>query len=200
MLEFHRRTTRSSGSITLFPGAFNPPTRAHLAMALASLDFSAEVVFVLPREFPHKDFSGPGFTQRLEMLMRVCEAYPAFSVASCQRGLFIDVARAARAAGESQERIYLLCGADAAQRILEWDYGGEDGIEQQLEEYELLVAPRLTGYAPPATLAPRIHSIAVSAGHQQISSTAVRLGIARGSNWRDWVPEEIAGLVERLYS
>ena len=200
MLQFHRRERRAVKALTLFPGAFNPPTRAHLAMAQSALEFSDEAVFVLPREFPHKEYAGPDFEQRLEMLLGATARHAAFSVASCERGLFIDIARAARAAGETQPRLLLLCGADAAERILEWDYGEADAIERQLEEFELLVAPRLREYVPRSALATRVQSMAVSQEFQEMSSTAIRLEVARGSKWRDWVPDEIAALVERYYS
>lgn len=68
------------------------------------------------------------------------------------------------------------------------------------KEFQLLVAPRLTSYQPPAALAGKIHAISVSPGDQRLSSTAVRLEISRGSGWRMWVPEEIAPLIERHYS
>src|SRR5574338_677445 len=167
MFEFHRRQKPAPAALTLFPGAFNPPTRAHLAMASAALERSDEVVFVLPRVFPHKEYEGPDFRQRLQMLIAATGPHPAFSVASCDRGLFIDIVRAARAAGERQPRLFFLCGADAACRILEWDYGAEGAIAAQLEE---------------------------------ISSTAIREEIARGDRWREWIPPEIAALVEKLYS
>lgn len=200
MLQFHRRETRGVRALTLFPGAFNPPTRAHLAMAAAALRISDETVFVLPRELPHKDYAGPDFQRRLDMLLAVAALNPAFSVASTARGLFIDIARAARASGESQPRLFLLCGADAAARIIDWRYGEEDAIERQLEEFELLVAPRLLSYSPPAALARRIVSLSLPEEFQELSSTAIRRAVARGANWRAWVPEEIAGLVELYYS
>ena len=57
--------------VALFPGAWNPPTVAHLAIARAALTWSDEVVWLLPRAFPHKSFDGAPFEDRLHMLRRI---------------------------------------------------------------------------------------------------------------------------------
>src|SRR5579863_363849 len=51
-LEFFRRAAGEPHSLGVLPAAFNPPTRAHLALARAALGIVEEVLLVLPREFP----------------------------------------------------------------------------------------------------------------------------------------------------
>ena len=50
-----------------------------------------EVLFVLPREFPHKEYSGASFVERIEMLRAAVADGPAFSwlppIGDCSRRL-----------------------------------------------------------------------------------------------------------------
>ena len=64
-------------------------------------------------------------------------------------GLFVEIAREAREQYPGAD-IYLLCGRDAAERILTWDYGDPDFARKMLQEFKLLVAPRVGSYEPPA--------------------------------------------------
>ncbi len=125
MIEFHKGDLVSQGSLGIFPGAFNPPTNAHLALADAArtqhrLD---QVVFLLPRVFPHKQFVGAAFEDRLALLEVALSGSPNFAMASSEEGLFIEIARSFREACASSVELFLLCGRDAARRIAEWDYG-----------------------------------------------------------------------------
>jgi len=194
-MEFHLRASARGESAVLFPGAFNPPTRAHLAMASAALAWAPEVIFVLPRAFPHKGYEGPGFEQRLEMLLK---AAGGFSVASSSGGLFIEMVREAQEADPALQCLFVLCGRDAAERIVGWDYPVELSIDRQLEEFELLVAPRGGCYPAPSQLASKIHLLLLE-GCEEVSATEIRRRIAAGEPWRDLVPESIADLVEKNY-
>ena len=60
------RGAGDSRRVGLFPAAWNPPTLAHLALAEAGLAFADEVLLVLPRVFPHKEFEQASFDLRLE--------------------------------------------------------------------------------------------------------------------------------------
>lgn len=197
-MEFFRRAEARGDAAVLFPGAFNPPTRAHLALAGAALAWAPEVVFVLPRRFPHKDYEGPTFDERLELLLRATADDPAFSVAGSSAGLFIDIARAARSADPALQRLLILCGRDAAERIVSWDYGDPAALARHLDEYELLVAPRAGAYEPPPALARRIHPLEID-GCDEVSATEVRDRIRRGLPVDTLVPASIARRVHSLY-
>jgi len=70
VMEFFRRAPAFPSRLGVFPGSFNPVTAAHLALARAALNNVDEVVFVLPRVFPHKHYHDKDatFEERLELL------------------------------------------------------------------------------------------------------------------------------------
>jgi nicotinate-nucleotide adenylyltransferase len=184
-------------SVALLAGAWNPPTRAHVELARAALGWARRAVFVLPRAFPHKPLDGAPFEQRVEWIRALAALDPRFAAAVSEGGLFLEMAREARALGA--QRVFHVCGADAAARILGWDYGPLPPIEQQLEEYELLVAPRPLPFRPPEHLRPRVHTLIVPASLDGISSTEVRRRIAAGEPWRHLVPEPLAASIGAAY-
>lgn len=188
-------------SLGILPGAFHPPTRAHLALARAALDSgeTQEVLFVLPENFPHKEYDSVHLERRIEMLQASTMMDARFSIGVTTGGLFLEIARDCRR-HYSEARLRFLCGADAAERIVSWDYGDLPAIEEQLREYELLVAARGWSYEPPAELRNSITSLAVMEDVDGISSTEVRERIRRGVEWRHLVPEAIHDLIARNYS
>ena len=194
-MDFHIRADADPKSLALLPGAFNPPTRAHLAMAESALNVVDEVVFLLPRAFPHKEYSGACFETRVEWLRAALASNPRFSLASSDRGLFIDLAREARIHYGAGVELFVLCGRDAAERIVNWDYGGGDSIEKQLEVYQLLVASRGGHYRAPRQIRNRVRSIGLPPGLEQISSSEVRRRIDAGEKWRHLVPDQVALLI-----
>jgi nicotinate-nucleotide adenylyltransferase len=196
---FFRRAAGRPATLGVLAGTFNPPTRAHLALAAAALGTAEEVVFVLPRVFPHKEYAGASFEDRVRMLELAAAHEPRYSIASTEAGLFIDVARACRRAYGAGVRIVFPCGSDAAARIVNWDYGRAGAIAGQLEEFELLVAERGSRYTPPPELAARIHALEIDPAVRQVSSTEVRERIGRGEPWRHLVPEAIAAVAEKCY-
>ena len=191
-MEWIAKPERMPSRLGLLPGSFNPPTRAHVALAEAALAIVDEVILVMPRAFPHKTFEGATAEERIEMMRRIACSRRGFGAAIADRGLYIDIVREARSEYHRAE-IHLVCGRDAAERFLTWDYGEHGAAERMLEEFRLLVAPRLGPFEPPPHLA---HAIAaLDAGdYDECSSTLVRSGC--GLNL---VPEEIAELVQRIY-
>src|SRR5690348_3009479 len=107
-LEFIKRSRRHPGRLGVFPGTFNPPTRAHLALAGAALAHCGEVLFVLPRTLPHKDYRGVGFEDRLHLLERAAAAHDRFAVASSGGGLFLEIAAECQEAYGSDVEIVLV--------------------------------------------------------------------------------------------
>jgi nicotinate-nucleotide adenylyltransferase len=198
-VEFHRRSRSKPHKIGILAGSFNPPTIAHLELANAAGFQVDEVLCVVPRALPHKDYFGATVEQRVEMLLQAGLAVP-HSIASSDRGLFIDIARECRTDYDSNARLYLICGRDAAERILTWDYGRPGVVEEMLNEFELLVAPRGGGFQAPAEFERRIHALGMRGGHDHVSSSEVRERIARREPWEHLVPEAIVGLVKKIYS
>ena len=183
----------------ILPGSFNPPTLAHIELANASENWVDEVLFVVPSMLPHKDYSGATLEQRLEMLESAGLKMP-HSIASTDRGLFIDIGRECREHYNSATRLCFLCGRDAAERIIGWDYGRPGVVEELLSEFELLVAPRAGEFQPPKAFQDRIHMLEIAGGHDEVSSSEVRSRIARGERWEDLVPESIVEQIRKIYS
>lgn len=197
--EFHIRAAKPGGRIALFPGTWNPPTVAHLAMAHAALASADEVVLVLPRHLPHKTFAGVAFHDRLALLTQLAYQDPHFSAATSSGGLYLEIAQQARQALGSEPEIALLCGRDAAERIAAWDYGREGVFAETIAEFPLLVAARRGAYEAPAEHLSRIGALPMQFSFDEVSSTEVRERIAARAAWRHLVPPALHDAVIRLY-
>ena len=123
-----------------------------------------------------------------------------FSIASSEQGLFLDIARECRVHYPETADLCFLCGADAAERILTWDYGRPGVVDEMLWEFSLLVAPRAhCQYVPPARFEGRIRSLPLGEPFQTVSSTEVRERIHNGIAWEHLVPEAVRRLVSEIY-
>jgi nicotinate-nucleotide adenylyltransferase len=178
----------------ILAGAFNPVTRAHLALAEAARGVVGEVVWVVPRVYPHKHFHGAALEDRIEML-KLAGGHDRVEITA--GGLFIDIARELRRPGTD---ISFICGRDAAERIIHWDYGEAGAIEKMLEEFSLLVAERGGTYEAPAQLRHRVHRLALEEDLSDVSSSEVRRRIAAGERWEHLVPAPIVEHVQRIYA
>lgn len=198
-MEFFRKAEGAAARLGILAGAFHPPTRAHLGIACAALSLVDEVLFVLPREFPHKQYHGAGLDQRLRLLLDATSGEPRFSVGVSDGGLFIDVARECRAAYGPVTELWFLCGSDAAERIVNWDYGQPGEFGKMLDEFGLLVADRGGAYQPPFEMRDRIRRLPVAQDYNEVSATEVRNRIAQGVPWEHLVPEGIAEMIRAIY-
>jgi len=200
-MQFFRRSAELPTRLGVFPGSFNPVTLAHLGLASAALRTVDEVVFVLPRSFPHhKDYQGTTLEQRLELLGDALESEPKFSIAVAEGGLFIEVARECRERYGEHVRLSFLCGRDAAERIAGWNYGRPGAWQEMLREFDLLVAPRAGEYRPDPAQPTSFKPVKIDAGCELISSSEVRRRIAAGEPWEDLVPEAIHVKVREFYT
>lgn len=198
-MEFFRRAAGKTSRLGILAGTFNPPTRAHLALARAALAQVEEVLFILPRLFPHKTYEGAGFAERVKLLEVALQNEPRFSIAATEGGLFIEIARECRSAYGGEAKLYFVCGRDAAERVVNWDYGKPGAFLAQLREFQLLVAARKGEYEPPAEMRTRIHKLTVPGDYDEISASDVRERIARRERWEHLVPESIVSLARELY-
>ncbi len=76
--------------VGVLSGAFNPVTRAHLALVDAALTLVDEAICVVPRIYPHKKLQGASIQDRADMLRRAGGHY---HVHVSERGLFNDIAQ-----------------------------------------------------------------------------------------------------------
>jgi nicotinate-nucleotide adenylyltransferase len=198
-VRFHQRSLGRPRKLGVVAGSFNPPTIAHEELVYAAGFHVDEVLCVVPSVFPHKEFVGATLEQRLEMLASAELAKPA-SIAVSEKGLFIDIGRECREHYGADTRLYFVCGRDAAERILRWDYGRPGVVEEMLQEFELLVAARDGEFRPPGEFQHRVHPLGLRAVHDHVSSTEVRERIGRGEPWEHLVPPEIVERVREIYS
>jgi nicotinate-nucleotide adenylyltransferase len=197
-MEFYQRSRSGAERLGIFPGTFNPVTVAHLALARAALSHVDEVVFVLPRVFPHKTYSGASFDERVEMLRAAVAGHEAFSIAAAEGGLFAEIALECRAEYGGGARFSFLCGRDAAERIIGWDYGRPDAVNEMLRDFDLLVAGRDGRYQISGDLGSAVRHLEVT-GADGVSATEVRERIARGAPWEHLVPGPAIDRVRRIY-
>jgi len=197
-VQFFNRSRTRPARLGVLAGGFNPPTIAHLALATAAGDYVDQVLYVVPRVYPHKEYSGATLEQRVEMLGSL-ESNVLQSIAVTEQGLLIDIAQECRAEFGPDTRLYFLCGRDAAERVLGWDYGRDGVVAEMLREFELLVASRSGEFAPPPEFRTRIHLLDLAGRHDHVSSTEVRERIERGEPWQHLVPKEIVKQVSEIY-
>lgn len=184
--------------LALLPGSFHPITKAHLALARAALAFADQLWFVLPRSFPHKSYDQVSLRDRVD-LIRAAIDDPRMAAVISEGGLFIEMVRECRRRFPTLGQISVVCGRDAAERIIAWDYDGVAPIEEQLREYNLLVAARNGDLDPPPRLAPHIHTLRLAEDYNNISATALREKIRQGADWKDHTPAAIHDRVLSLY-
>src|SRR3954447_19682410 len=169
-----------------------------MALAEAALTHADEVLFVLPKVFPHKQYAGASLEERVSMLQKVVVGNERWGIGISDQGMFIDIAHEAKE-HFPEASLWFVCGRDAAERIVNWDYGDPGAFAEMLSTFGLLVARRQGEYLPPAEFLHRIETL-VMENYDSHSSTEVRERIAHGEAWRHLVPESIADEVVRIYS
>jgi nicotinate (nicotinamide) nucleotide adenylyltransferase len=199
-MQFLRRCVDKPYRLGVFPGTFNPVTVAHLALAEAALAVVDEVVFVLPRHFPHKTYTGAGFDQRAELLQLALAPEPRFSAAASDGGLFVEIARECREAYGGDVRLSFLCGRDAAERIANWDYGRTGAFSEMLTKFDFLVAARGGEFCPPESLSGSFTRLELNGSLDHISASEVRARIAGGEPWEHLVPAAVRRRAGEIYT
>jgi nicotinate-nucleotide adenylyltransferase len=190
---------RKPEKLGVLAGSFNPPTIAHLELASAAGFYVDEVLCLVPSALPHKEYFGATIEQRVEMLAATNISVFG-SIASSEAGLFVDIARECKVHYGPDVQLYFVCGRDAAERVLNWDYGRPGVVEEMLKELELLVAARQGEFEPPPHLRSRIQRMYMRGDHDAVSSTEVRERIVRGEAWEHLVPQAIVDRVREIYS
>ena len=191
----------ATGRVGLLPGAFDPPTVAHVAIAdIAQRRFALDqVVFVLSEAMPHKRIERPGFDERLRWLSKIAGERPDRAATACGVGLVIDIVQAFRAELGPACEFFVIAGKDAAERYAGWDYGDGMLFADQLRHYRLLVASRDGNYRVPAQHAGRILPFGIDARYDAASSSAVRAAVRSGARWDHIVPAAIRNAVGAAY-
>lgn len=169
--------------LAVYPGSFDPPTVAHLAIVRSALDHVDELRLVLSEVALGKEDLAPHRVPvevRHTVLAAVVEDLPRVAVATTRAGLVADIAAEAGADA-------VVVGTDKWAQILDpsW-YGGShlarDAALRRLPR--VLLAPRPDGAAPPAD--PRagvpvgldldVVVLGLDPAHGPVSSTRARAG------------------------
>lgn len=168
-----------------YPGTFNPPTVAHLAIAEAAwrqgeLDRVELVVSIEPLGKSAGRRAGPGLPDRVAVLEAIAASRPWLSVRTTDLQLLADLAAGYAA---------VVLGTDKWLQVLDvtW-YGGSTAVRDAAVAGlpPLMLAPRAS-HEDPAPLPPGAVVLELDRMHADVSSTAVRAGR------RAWMaPEAVA--------
>lgn len=164
-----------------YPGTFDPPTIAHLAVAEAALNQGRleRVHLVVSRRPLGKSPSVPSFDERVAILRDVAASRPWLEVVISDRQLIAEVAAGYAA---------VIMGMDKWLQVIDpsWYGGSEAGRDAAVDALpEVLLAVR-DGSAHPGPLPPRVRLLEVPAAHGPVSSSLVRAGRT------EWMVEEAA--------
>ena len=172
------------GAIGCYPGSFNPPTVAHLAVAEAAVRAAGLVRLdlVLSRvALGKEDVAHPSVEERAEVLRTVADGRPWLGVVVTERRLIADIASGYDA---------VVVGADKWRQVIDpsW-YGGDlaarDAAVASLPR--VLVAPRADDRPEGVEL------LDVDPLHRDVSASAVRAGTAEAG----WLLPEAADVARR---
>ena len=192
----------SRGRLGLLPGTFNPPTRAHVALAeTAQCRFALDqIVQVMPRLLPHKQITRPTLEERLEWIAELARLREGWAACACEGGLVVEMVDAVQSQVGGACELFVIAGRDAAERYVSWDYGDREPFREQLRRFKLLVGSRGGSYQVPPEHAGRILLFEIAPEHTATSSSTVRRAIAHGGDWHRLVPAEIHEGVAAAYA
>jgi nicotinamide-nucleotide adenylyltransferase len=183
------------GDIIVFPGSFNPPTLAHLAMLRAARDFARrrsgghwQVYAALSRHIVDKEA-----VERLTLLDRIVLLEEVLAthvrhagIVLLNRGLYVEQAQGMRVAFPRVRRLFFLVGFDKIVQILDPHYyqDRDSALRELFAQAHLLVAPRggegeedlreLLNRAENRPFASSIHPLPLAAQYRNLSSTQAR--------------------------
>jgi nicotinic acid mononucleotide adenylyltransferase len=206
------------GNIIVFPGAFNPPTTAHLALLKQAQQYARQqdrqsgsrrnsrnstyLYAAFSKVTVNKEkLERPLLLDRVVLLQWLLRRrLPHTGLLLFNRGLYVEQAQALRHSFPVVKRIYFLMGYDKIVQIFDPRYyqDRDAELEALFHEAQLLVAPR--GDGDEAALqrlleqpenrrfARYVHSIPFSPIYRNISSTSIR---ARNSTYDSAIPHEV---------
>jgi cytidyltransferase-like protein len=169
-------------AVGAYPGTFDPPTVAHLAIAEAALSQGGleRVHLVVSREPRGKHPTVPSFEHRVDVLEAVATSRPWLEVRVSSRRLIVDVVAGYDA---------VIMGADKWSQVIDpyWYGGVTEARDKAVAALpRLLLAERGGGAVADTALPPGALVLRVTGDHQLVSSSAVRAGRAH------WMAPEAA--------
>ncbi len=169
------------GGVGAYPGTFDPPTVAHLAVAEAAWRQGAltRVELVVSRRPLGKAPSAPSFDDRLAVLRAVAASRPWLDVTVTDRRLIAEVCEGYSA---------VIMGLDKWHQVLDpaWYGGSLSDRDRAVASLPTVLLALREGSPPPSSLPPAVRVLSVPADHLPVSSTLARAGRV------EWMAEEAA--------
>jgi nicotinamide-nucleotide adenylyltransferase len=202
------------GDIIVFPGSFNPPTTAHLAMLKQARKVASRqggrwrVYVAISKQIVDKEtVERMTLLDRVVLLERVLKKHVKHAgILLLNRGLYVEQARGIRAAFPEVRRLFFLVGFDKIVQIFDPHYYAdrEAALRELFALAHLLVAPRgsdgerelreLLARPENRPYARYVQPLPLAEEYRAISSTRVRQGA--DSRLRE-VPEEARDFILR---
>lgn len=206
-----RKPDRVPDRCLVLDAAFNPPTRAHQALALTGAEAAgADGIFLqLAGANVDKGITGADLGERLVMLDAIASKDPRFGVVACSHARFVDKADALRALCPETAFVFAI-GYDTLVRLFDPKYYDDmtGALNALFAAAEFAVANRgdddeavLDDYlatSPAADYADRIHKAILPPGLADVSSSRVRDGRARGEDVSHLVPPGVMAVISVL--
>jgi nicotinamide-nucleotide adenylyltransferase len=203
------------GKIMVFPGSFNPPTLAHLALLKQAWQFARvhgpmHIYAALSTHITDKErVQRPLLLDRVNLLETVLRNHVRHTgIMLFNRGLYVEQAEAIHRAFPQVSMLYFLIGFDKIVQIFDPRYYKDRdlALHELFELADFLVAPR--GEAGPEVLsmlldrpenrqyAGHIHALPLSAAFRNISSTLIRQSPV---SYEQEVPTEVLRFIRETH-
>ncbi|GAC1565801.1 MAG: hypothetical protein NVS3B14_04760 [Ktedonobacteraceae bacterium] len=194
------------GDIIVFPGSYNPPTKAHLALLKQARQFGSlhggmRVYAAMSKRTTDKEsVERPLLVDRILLLDTLIHNHLRHTgILLFNRGLYVEQAEAIRTAFHKLRRLYFLLGFDKIVQIFDPHYyeDRDKALRELFALAEILVAPRAAAGASELTtlltqaenvpFARHVHLLPLEAGYRDISSSRIRQSPA--AHQQDMPPE-----------
>ncbi len=184
-------------TIIVFPGSFNPPTNAHIALLQQARMFAYNYeptylyTAISKRTVDKEKVERPTWLDRINLLDTVLHKYlQDTGIILFNRGLYVEQAQALRASFPAIQHIFFLLGFDKIVQIFDPHYykDRDTSLVALFNLAELLVAPRgddgeqelyaLLHRPENERFAHYVHPLPFDARYRHLSSTLIRQGNA----------------------
>jgi len=206
------------GTIIVFPGSFNPPTNAHLALleqaqlyAHTHLSAPTHLYAAISKHIVDKEHvERPLLLDRILLLQTVLQHHlPDIGILLFNRGLYVEQAEAVYTSFPEVKKLFFLMGFDKIVQILDPHYydDRDAALRELFKLAELLVAPR--GAADAETLmellnqpqnqpfASYIHALPFDPAYRDISSTSIR---QHSDKYTHDIPQEVQHFIDETHA
>jgi len=181
------------GKIIVFPGSFNPPTFAHLALLRQAWQFARvhgpmRIYAALSTHITDKErVERPLLLDRINLLETVLRNHVRHTgIMLFNRGLYVEQAEAVHSSFPQVSNLYFLIGFDKIVQIFDPRYYEDRdlALHELVELADFLVAPRAEAGREELSIlldrpenrqyAGHVHALPLSAAYRYISSTRIR--------------------------